>query len=153
MERKKDVHLEQSWESGTPGEFWPRCMLQKHRKYLLPSQSGLEVWVRNWADSPSEGNQVGALLSRHTARSLPGGTVSGTLRVVGKGPWLLLPAVSCAPKLSGRLKNNASTEVKLGLDPPYRTFRLDKVKRIINQARAPRSNRHLACGHLDHLCL
>lgn len=58
--------------------------------------------------------------------------------VVGKSPWLLLPATRSAPKLSGRFKNNAKTEVSLGLHLPYRTFRIDKVKRIKPSQDAPR---------------
>lgn len=55
--------------------------------------------------------------------------------VVREAPWLLLPTAKSAPKLSGRLRKSAKTAVKLGSDPPYRTFWLDKVKRIISQAR------------------
>lgn len=61
--------------------------------------------------------------------------MSGTLVVLGEVPWSLLPATRSAPNLSGRLKNNAKTEVKLGSDLPYRTFWLDKVKRTKSQAR------------------
>lgn len=84
------------------------------------------------------GNQVGALLSRHTSSSFPEATASGTLMVVGQAPWLLLPATRSAPKLSGRFKNNAKAEVSLGLDLPYRTFRIDKVKRIKPSQDPPR---------------
>lgn len=56
--------------------------------------------------------------------------MSGILMAIRKAAWLLLPATRRAPKLSGRFKNNAKTEVSLGLDPSYRTFRIGKVKRI-----------------------
>jgi hypothetical protein len=81
---------------------------------------------------------VGALLSRHTSSSFPGAVVSGTLMVLGKAPWLLLPATRSAPKPSGRVKNNANPEVSLGLGPLHRTFRIDKVKRIKPSQDPPR---------------
>lgn len=128
--------------SCSPGEEEPQvncdgCLRYRNRKYLLLSQfwsfrseTGLIHLLR--------GNQVGALLLRHTPSSFPGVTVSGTLMVVGKAPWLRLPATRSAPKLSGRFKNNAKPEVSLGLDPLYRTFRTDKVKRIKPSQDPPR---------------
>lgn len=52
--------------------------------------------------------------------------------VMGEAPQLLPPAARSAPKLSGRFKNNAKTEVKLGSNP-YKAFQLDKFKRIVSQ--------------------
>lgn len=57
--------------------------------------------------------------------------------VMGEAPQLLPPAARSAPKLSGRFKNNAKTEVKLGSNPPYRAFQLDKFKRIVSQVMFP----------------
>lgn len=104
-----------------------RSKLQKHGKYVPPSQFwgfGSETGLTHLP----RGSQAGTLLLRYTSYSFPEATVSGTLMVIGEAPQSLPPATRSAPKLSGRFKNNAKTEVKLGSNPPYRAFRLNKFK-------------------------
>lgn len=94
---------------------------------MLPSQFGGFGSETGLTHLP-RGSQAGTLLSRYTSYSFPEATVSGTFMVIGEAPQSLPSATGSAPKLSGRFKNNAKTEVKLGSNPSYRAFGSTSLK-------------------------